>query len=314
MRSGCCLGVLVILLLVAAAVGGAGWLVWKAGVFEQLPEQQLASELRTHPSVLLVVDPDAPGMTPLWQAVLGRYGGMFAPVVLRSLPHQAVFALEPDRQRSVVQGELLLSTRSLSGLFENRLNDTETWRWTPGQTVTRAAFDTPGMWRVDSTYGLRPEVQLEASKRWIKPGAPVQPLAPRHAAQLLLDNRDGAAFLALSPILNPPPQPGDMETTFDAALYSEWFACVDQLEARFDAELTGNVRLWMEITCPGEAEARRLRFALEQRRDDTARWIGKWGGRLEGQWERDGTILRGDFLVADALRLLDAYMTWEPAF
>jgi len=313
LKGGCCLGALVLLLLAIGALGGAGWFIWNLGLFEELPEHDVAQRMRSRPSVMLVLDPDDPGIRPWVREQLNRFTGVLGPVLADSLPRQAVFALTPERQTGSVRGELLLSTARLTGLFESRLMDSETWRWTPGQKVTRVGFDEPGLWRVDSEYGLHPEAALEASRRWAKPGAPLEPAPPRHAAQLLIDNRDGAGFLALSPLLNPPPQPGDLFAHYDAADHADWLACIDSADARFDADADGTARLAVDIECPGPDEARRLLYFLEQRKDEVEHWIGKWGGRLEGQWQQQGAALSASFSAADAPRLLNNYLTWKPA-
>jgi hypothetical protein len=311
LRNCCCLGCLTLIVLAVSLMALLFTVVMDTGALETYERQNAVAEVSGKPSVVVRLDLQSPSARPFLSMLMEDSAGYLTDFFIDSLPWEAVIALTPDRDAKAVRMGSILSMRRFSGLLEARA-DAELWRWFPGQKVDSLELERPGIFVVRSTLPLSEEAMNEASVRWSKPAGDALQVPEGAPLGAYIDNRDGRGYLALEPILNPPPQPGDRpgarEGQLDAAGWAPYFERFTEASGALGFDTDGMVTVELRLKAPGEQAAKDLLALLEAQRDSMGAEIERQGGWLEGAWSRQGSEVSGSFRVQKGQQLLKTFV------
>ena len=300
MRKGCCLGCLTVLLLIAGGGFGAGYFLSRMELLERTSAVDTARYLGGRPAVLLHVDSNDRSVQALVEYALASEAALLRDWILESLPYSATLSLEPE---NAGRSEMVfaMSMPRLAGLLEWRA-DPSFWTWFDAQEVDRLSREAPGLWVVHSHLPVSESVQAEAAARWQAGEDEALRLGGGHVAELLIDNRDGRAYVALEPLLNPPLQAGDLPPkeapAVDAASLAAVFARIESAWAAFDMPANDRGVLRFEVVCPNARAAESLHFFAVMLRDSISRTCWEEQRiRVQGDVLRDDRVLTGAFTM-----------------
>ena len=193
-------GLTVLLLLFVTAM----FIEWRYGLFRTAPRID-RSTLVSGPGIVVIFDP-AKASTQIAELVRER-AGFAVPLwaIERALPYEAAIMAGPDHDRSEIDLTCFINPRRLGPALVRELNaaSIETRvpeiRWS-SEGVSRAS---PGVVTLEGTVPMEPEAQEAAYYLWNQSFKPT-PLEPAggHLLEVIADNRDGGAYLAVASLLH----------------------------------------------------------------------------------------------------------------
>jgi len=295
-KRGCLFGCCGVLAVLAAACFTAGYYAGKLDLISVADRVPTASYIKGDPAVLVHMDPNHAEIRSLLQEGLRRIPAPLRQYVLASLPYEGTLSIEPRRDQDQADITFALSTRRLAGLLESR-SSREVWRWWVAQRLDETGIEREGLWVVRSHVPLASAAIDEFNRRWARPAAEPLALEGSHALEVVVDNRGGRAYLALEPLLNPPPQEGDLppETppTVDADRLAGFFQLFTTARLTADPLDRNTFAFRLKAECPNAHAAAASHFFLWLLRDWMYARLLERGIVLEGDVQRDDTSLYG---------------------
>jgi len=296
-KKGCCFGCLAVALLVFAGLCALVYAVTvKLDLITPAPRADTVYHAAQNPAVCIRLDPNQPEILKIMDEVFGAgsaefYGAFF--------PYEAGLAIVPDTSRNVDTLVVSVSLRRLASLFTLFVKNTFTTE-IPGQIISMAE-EQNGLWVLRFEMPLAPETTKNAATWWTPTPQDPLVLSGKHAVELLLDNRNGGAFLALEPLFGkhqPDPDeivvmkaPFEVNAPFVPGLYqrtqSVWLA----------ADFAGPdlIHVEMDVLCRTPQAAESVLFFLFMVRDALYRQLIELDMTLSGDFDVDGSAIHGEF-------------------
>ncbi len=303
MRKGCCcgcflVGAVFIALLVALAFFGLD----QVGVFESNPPVDTVAHIAGRPAVLARVDPNDPELLGILAAA---FEDMPIGFMAWPLPHELSLALELDEDRDHVLPIMTVNMKRLSGLMPLWFGKDSFAVYAPALEVLSAKSEAPGLWVVRGAVPVAKDFRDLAEAWWDTGGWEALSLEGGHVAELLVDNRDGGAMLALEPFLTKPkvgteaieviPNPFGLEPVRLPGLFRR----IDTARCSIDIPEPDRIAVRITVTCPREADVESVLMPLMAMRDALYAMLIEEGVVLEGHFEIAGTQLVGDFAITE---------------
>ncbi|MBP8129441.1 MAG: hypothetical protein KA184_07650 [Candidatus Hydrogenedentes bacterium] len=264
-----------------------------AGRFDVLSADvrvSVADYLGSSHAIFLWVDPNHGG---LLDAMSRVHEGIPPALFGLWLPHECALACGAgDGGGEDVEVVFAASLRRFAGFLGMFRSDPQRWRWFAAQEMTSARVERPGLWVVRSR--VKPE---PAPAGVPPPGAPVR-FDGTHAAELLIDNRDGVAAAVLHRLFEP------AHTVGEASVASEgWLDLLQHVRtARFVSDLEGSdaVRVLVSVECQDSGAASVVMTFLNAHQLEMEQVLAESSVAAEGAWTQRGPRIEGHWRLRGA--------------
>ena len=312
-QKGCCLGCMAIFLIVIG--GTCGLLYWGAVSMDLLyesPPRDTAAHIGGSPALLVRVDPNS-------EQVLGLldegFEGQLNAFLQPFLPHDLSFALLPHREDGSSGTVFAISLRRMGGLIKLLTDSPEQWRWFQAQEMISAGLESDNLWVVRGSVRSSDSVLGQVAKWWPVETREALELEGGHDIELVLDNRDGKAWLALDPLLVAGKTDEDAIVVIKAPFEPESSASLTGLFRRVrtfrlsaDMAEADRIVLTVEAECRDADAAESMLMLLFTIRDSAYRTCVEKDIALEGHFTRNDSAIRGEFTCTGFRKSLIAMM------
>ena len=299
-QKGCCFGCMAVFLIL---VGGSCLILYWGAVSMDLlyesPAEDALALIGESPALLVRVDPNSEEALDLLNETME---GQFNLFLRAFLPHELVFALLPHREDGVSETVFSASLRRMGGLLALVSSDPEDWHWFEAQEMESAGLESDALWVVRGTVRSSDDVRGQVSKWWPMEAHEPLDLEGGHTVELVLDNRDGKAWLALDPLLIANETDEDaivvMKAPFEPEMSTRlngFFRRVRTFRLNADMVEADRATLTVEAECRDADAAESMLMFLFTVRDGIYRACVEKEVALDGHFTQDGSSIRGEF-------------------
>lgn len=190
-------------LIAVALLAGTIYVEIRYALIRTSPRVDLAG-LADDPSIIAMIDP-ALAIEQIRPLIAKRTGFPIPDwIVRRILPYEAAIVTASDYDDTEVDLTVFLNPRRFGPFIERQVNaiglqsSVPEIQWAPEGLTERD----PGVFSVSGTVPMEPQAQEAAYYLWKQSFKPAIPLQGTHFIEVVMDNRDGGAYLAVASILH----------------------------------------------------------------------------------------------------------------
>lgn len=298
-KRGCFIGFCGVLTLVCLLLFVIGYYAGKTDLVLAASRTDTIAFVGERGAVQIRVDPNQPAVLDLLRTAAQKSFGYFGLLIDRTVPYEMGLSINADRGNAQADMVVALSMRRLAGFLES-VSDTELWRWFPFQRVQSARLERDGLWVARSTLPIDAGALSLANAHWAKPAGTPLTLTRDHGLEVVLDNRNGEAYLVLNTFINPPLQAGDLppDPAANKMTQDDFVKILERMETlRFTADLFGNDHAVCDliVTCEDETMARGVNLLLLYARDQLYLNLLEKGVEMDGEITLEGATVTGRF-------------------
>lgn len=327
MKKGCCLGCLAVGVILVALMVVAGVVIEQSiGIISPAERVDLAAAYSGGHAVAIVANPNAPNFGEVYRTALRddpRRPEWF-------MPHEAALFYDVDVAGGTRELSVAVSPKRFSGLLSWFVPDPENWHLDGELEVQEADFQENGAFLWRATGPLSADAQEQA--REIEPDSGASPIALEggHIIEIIVDNRQGEAFLVLhEALLEGLEEDADAaddaadEVSDDAILSpADWdllLRAASTLRLTVDAAADATLQFQIDLTCRDTKSADGALALLRDLKDRLGRWFAKEEAVFEGSFARVGKTITGILTLRGYDEVFiefieDARRSWEDQF
>ncbi len=300
-----------ILLAIALLLVGA-YIEFRLQILRTSPQVDL-SRIAAESSIVAVVRPEL--AIDQIESILSERVGFDVPrwIIRRALPFQAAFVTSSDYDDSEVDLTVFLNPRHFSQELQDRLNERGIQSISPRIQWAEAGIvaDTAGVLQAHGAVAMETEAQEAAWYLWKQSFKPAPlPFRGQHFIEVVMDNRDGGAYLAVASLLHAFDIKLDKDQT-DISLSSLKFVT----ESRMLVDITPEDVLVLRLSIEVRPDAVNRLGVINFKVGITELIVG-WGEMLtteyalpfEGESSWDENVMHFDYRVKGATKVMELAM------